>query len=88
MIRIAPDDAPALSDLGAALFSSGQIEPGLRFLREAVRNQPEYFNGRYNLGQALAAAGKLDEAEAELRAALRINPGDADTIGALKRLRK
>jgi Flp pilus assembly protein TadD len=65
----------------------GQGEAGLRFLREAVKYHPDYFNGRYNLGRALAAAGRLDEAESELRAALGLKPGDRDTIEALKQIR-
>jgi len=88
VIRIDPSDAPALSDLGAALQMSGQMEPGFRFLRQAVQHQPEYFNGRYNLGQALAAAGRRDEAAAEFREALRLKPGDRDTLDALQRLGK
>lgn len=49
----------------------------LRALREAVRIAPDDASLRRLLGDALLQAGTADEAEAEFRAALRLDPEDA-----------
>jgi transitional endoplasmic reticulum ATPase len=49
----------------------------LRALREAVRIAPDDSTLRRLLGEALLQAGQAEEAEAEFRAALRLDPEDA-----------
>lgn len=49
----------------------------LRALREAVRIAPDEASLRRLLADALLSAGQADEAEAEFRAALRLDPEDA-----------
>lgn len=49
----------------------------LRALREAVRIAPDDASLRRMLGDALLQAGAADEAEAEFRATLRLDPDDA-----------
>ncbi len=74
------NDAPALSNLGVALHMTGKVEEGIEYLRRAVASQPGYSEGRYNLGQALAAAGDLDAAAAELRAAVTLSRIKRNTV--------
>jgi Flp pilus assembly protein TadD len=86
VVRLDPDDAPALSDLGAALSMVGRVPEGLAYLRKAVERRPDFFLGRYNLAQALAAAGHAGDARVQFEAALRIKPDDPDVLQALKEL--
>lgn len=54
-------------------------------MRRRLAKYPADFTAHYNLGAALQAEGKLDEAVRELRAALAIDPGHAtahNTLGA------
>jgi predicted Zn-dependent protease len=74
---------------GNRLFSAALPVPGnqnhpmsqpsdrLRALREAVRIAPDDASLRRLLGNALLQDGAADEAEAEFRAALRLDPEDA-----------
>ncbi|MEO3868235.1 tetratricopeptide repeat protein [Nonomuraea sp. B12E4] len=71
--------ASAQCDLGNLLFSSGQLDRAVGHFRSACSNPPmgdqeryrDHLTYRLNLGTALAAAGRFDEAEAELRHNLR-----------------
>ena len=47
-------------------------------LREVIRQRPDAFHTHYNLGSALRAQGKLEEAVAEFKEAIRLQPSDAD----------
>jgi putative PEP-CTERM system TPR-repeat lipoprotein len=68
--RAAPKDAGIQDTLGWVLVQSGQTDAGLRHLREARLRDPQSLEIRYHLGAALAAAGRKDEARAELDHAL------------------
>ena len=45
--------------------------------REAIGHKPDLAEAHGNLGLALAALGKPEEAAGEFRAMLRLKPGDA-----------
>ncbi len=49
--------------------------------RAAARRHPDHFPTRLRLGQQLFEAGRMDEAEIELREALRLFPGYAEVDG-------
>jgi Tfp pilus assembly protein PilF len=75
-LRLAPEQAQALNNYGAALQSEGRIEQAVEQFQHALRIQPEYPNARYNLANALLAQGKLEEAAASFRLVLAAVPGD------------
>ena len=54
--------------------TKGQAEEATRQYREAVRIKPDYPQGRINLGLALGQEGRSDEAIAQLREGLRLDP--------------
>src|SRR5262249_24380449 len=51
--------------------------------REAIRLKPDYVEAHNNLGLALMATGRLDEAIVELSAATRLQPREAKSQAAL-----
>lgn len=73
--RKSPELAAAHCDLGNLLVSAGQYGRAVEYFRSACakprRRDRDYLTYRLNLGSALAMAGRLDEAESELRRNLR-----------------
>ena len=68
--RMAPSN-PAIQDtLGWLLVQGGQLEAGLRHLREARLRDPANPEIRYHLAAALVKAGRQQEARRELAVAL------------------
>jgi len=73
--RGSPQWASAQCDLGNLLFSSGQPDRAVECFRNACSGPPpgdpeaykDHLTYRLNLGMVLMLAGRLDEAEAELR---------------------
>ena len=55
-------------------------------LQQALRIKPDYAEAHYNLGVALAQAGRIPEAIEHLQQALRIKPDYAQAQNALARL--
>ena len=89
-IKIEPSALAPLVSLGLALTrEDDSAEPraeAIRCFRRALATDPASFPALNGLGLALQADGRLDEAEAALRAALRIAPGYAAlhlNLGAL-----
>ena len=69
--RIAPKSASIQDTLGWILVQQGDVDAGLRHLREARLRNPENPEIRYHLAAALAKAGRKDEARRELEPALK-----------------
>jgi putative PEP-CTERM system TPR-repeat lipoprotein len=63
---LAPGDASIQDTLGWTLVQQGQLDQGLRHLRDARLRAPQNPEIRYHLAAALARAGRLDEARQEL----------------------
>jgi len=55
-------------------------------LREAMQYQPDNAKAHINLGQALAALGQRDEAIAQFKEALRLNPNEREAREQLNKL--
>ncbi len=73
-IALNPSDALVLSVSGSKALLMGQLHEAVALQRRAVAVDPLSPSGRANLGTYLAAAGKLEEAEAELRHAKELSP--------------
>jgi len=68
-----PDNARLLGSLGRSLIAEGQLDHGLRALREAVRLAPHSAVERCYLADALAGQNALAEAEESYRAAIQLD---------------
>lgn len=68
--KLSPSAPDYADTLGWILVGKGQIEAGLRYLREARLRSPENGEIRFHLAYTLAKIGRKDEAKEELRAAL------------------
>ncbi len=77
-LRADPDDAEALSRLGAACLMLGQFREAATHFQKALRLRPHHAEGYKNLGIALARQGNLAEAVASFQEALRLKPDLAD----------
>jgi len=69
-VKIAPGAAQYLDTLGWILVQRGDLEAGLRHLRDARLRSPGSGDIRYHLAYALAKSGRKPEAKTELAAAL------------------
>jgi putative PEP-CTERM system TPR-repeat lipoprotein len=87
--RLAPKD-PAIQDtLGWLLVQRGEVDLGLRHLREARLREPQRPEIRYHLAAALARVGRSEEARRELEPAVQANAafdGIDDARALLKQL--
>ena len=72
--RLAPKD-PAIQDtLGWILVEQGQVDKGLRQLRDARLRDPQNPEIRVHLAAALAKSGRRDEAKREVEELLKSAP--------------
>src|SRR3989442_5195390 len=60
-LKIKPDFAEALNDLGNALARQGQLAGAIDHYRQALKIKPDFAKAASNLGLALAQQGKLAE---------------------------
>jgi tetratricopeptide (TPR) repeat protein len=77
LVEADPADADALHLLGVLAHHAGGGD-AVDLLARAVAAAPGNAEARYNLGVALQARGRADEAAASYREALRLAPGRAD----------
>lgn len=88
--RLKPDYYEAQRDLGLAIYERAEatdISQAMDKLLVAARLMPDNPMIHYHLGNIYSADGKLDEAEAEFRKALMIDPQLAAAHWELARLR-
>jgi tetratricopeptide (TPR) repeat protein len=75
-----------VNTLGYALLNSHRIEPAITVFRANARVHPNSANAWDSLGEALAMAGRKDEAIASYRRAVAIDPEQQSARQALARL--
>jgi putative PEP-CTERM system TPR-repeat lipoprotein len=69
-LKLSPNHPSYADTLGWILVNKGQVEAGLRYLRDARLRSPDSGEIRFHLAYALAKLGRKDEARDELRSAL------------------
>lgn len=67
----------AYDGLGSALEAGGDLVGAIQWYSEAVRLNPHYSDGQYDLGTALMREGELDDAVPHLTAAIAASPAFA-----------
>ncbi len=77
MLAVAPDDTITLRRASLVAATMGRFEEAVEISRRACEQDPLSARGYMNLGYALHASGRLDEAETALRKALELAPGRA-----------
>jgi tetratricopeptide (TPR) repeat protein len=78
-IAVTDNNYLAYSALGTNFEDDDQhAQEALQFCAEAVRMEPDFPEGQYNLGTLLLTAGKTDEAIQHFQSALKANPRFAD----------
>ncbi len=85
-MKMQPDNAALAGGYGWMLVQKGELDNGIRILREARLREPGDGIIRWNLASALAKAGRKAEARDELRAALASGspPNPGPELSALK----
>lgn len=68
--KLAPGDSSIQDTLGWLMVQAGEVDAGLRHLRDARLRDPRNPNIRYHLAAALAQQGRKDEARKELSGVL------------------
>lgn len=86
-LKLSPNNASYADTLGWILVGKGQLEPGLRYLREARLRSPDNPEIRFHLAYALSKIGRKEEAKEELSTALKA-PGRLQNSAVLAQLRK
>jgi tetratricopeptide (TPR) repeat protein len=81
-LALDPNDAAAVSNLGAALNGAGRLEEAAAQFRRAFEIDPENARAHSNMGIALARAKKYGEAAKYFERAIELRPSDAETRSA------
>ena len=87
-IQIDPEFGNPYNDIGVYLMQQQQLDEAIPWLdkaKQAKRYEPRHFP-YLNLGRVYVAKGMLQKALEEFRAALRLNPDDADLAETIEQL--
>ncbi len=85
-IHYVPNNQYWQNDDCFALQKSGRVDEAIAHCRAALRLDPRLLEAHFNLGGALASAGRADEATAEFQWVLAAKPGDPAAEAALASL--
>jgi tetratricopeptide (TPR) repeat protein len=83
VLRIAPDDPEALTDMALWFALMGRPKDEEMYSRKAIAATPDFVRARIYLADALQIQGKLDQAVQEYRQALAIDPEFFDAHNSL-----
>ncbi|WP_254458573.1 tetratricopeptide repeat-containing sulfotransferase family protein [Xanthomonas sacchari] len=87
-MALQPSDAHTLDTLGVVYSQVNEHAASLQAFARAVQAAPQQAGFRYNLGTSLLFSGRLQEAEAEYRACLALEPRYWKVYLSLSQLRK
>ena len=76
-VRLNPQYATALNNLGTALQALGESAAAAESFRRAIQLQPNYPEAHFNLGTHLQTEGEFEPAIARFREAIRLRPNYA-----------
>lgn len=76
-----PRNAPALHLMGVLALQSGQFEPGLNLIRQALAILPGFAPAHDNLGKGLEQTGRYEDAAASFGRVIALAPGHAEGYG-------
>jgi len=82
-LRLRPDDARPLNNIGAMLMAQGRAEEAYDRFLEAFRLDPNSPTSNHNVGQALLDRGEAREALPYFRRAVALNPGKFEDYHSL-----
>ncbi|HVZ64419.1 MAG TPA: tetratricopeptide repeat protein [Lacunisphaera sp.] len=78
VVRLNPDDPPALVNLAATKIALGRVEQARLLLEKAVLLDPTHARARASLGSLLQVLGRSEEARAQLERAVALDPDLTD----------
>lgn len=81
-------NAQTYLNIGGTYHSMGQFEKAIPYLQKATQINPRLTNAFFNLGLAYGALNRLEEARANLRRVLELNPNDPQAPVIRQLLRK
>ena len=81
-LRVAPDNATALNNLGKNYLDQNKLDKAAECLTAAVTAAPDYWIAQHNLGTCQQRLGAVDDAITTFRAVLALQP-NADTLSEL-----
>lgn len=82
-VRLSPDDAEAIGNLGTLLFSMNRTVEAKACLNRALALKPDYADAFCTLGAVLIKEGRFWESEEALNNALHLNPNSAKAYSNL-----
>jgi protein O-mannosyl-transferase len=82
-VRINPNHAKAINNLGVALHRAGRIDEAIYYFKRVLEIKPGLTDAHFNLAATLAAKGDFEEAAAEYRKVLSAMPDDANALNNL-----
>jgi tetratricopeptide (TPR) repeat protein len=85
-VTVLPKNAEAHEKLGVSLLLQHRVTDAIASLETARTSAPERATVRLNLAAAYARAGRVDDAKAEAREALRLDPAESQAAALLAAL--
>jgi len=85
-IGLNPNNFRSYTNRGAVYFHQGLYDQAIAEDNKAIALQPDFADAYFNRGGVYEKQGQRDQAITDYLTSLRLNPGDDDTINALKRL--
>ncbi len=78
-----PSSMLAVNNLGILLHERGEYAAAEDLFREAIENDPAFYQPHNGLGQALVKQGRFEEAIEEFKIALQMEPGELSILNNL-----